>query len=77
MVIVTDFLTGVLSAIVIYALLYRFLDRPVPPAPGRYDLPPVEEVAAAYGQTAAQYDHPPTANGEVSHADGRAERGGR
>jgi MFS superfamily sulfate permease-like transporter len=29
MVVVTDFLTGVLSAIVIYAILYRFLDRPV------------------------------------------------
>jgi MFS superfamily sulfate permease-like transporter len=29
MVVVTDFLTGVLSAIVIYAVLYRFLDRPV------------------------------------------------
>lgn len=29
MVVVTDFLTGVLSAIVIYALLYRFFDRPV------------------------------------------------
>lgn len=29
MVVVTDFLTGVLSAIVIYALLYRFLDKRV------------------------------------------------
>jgi sulfate permease, SulP family len=29
MVPITDFLTGVLSAIVIYALLYRFLDKPV------------------------------------------------
>jgi len=28
MVIITDFLIGVLSAIVIYAVLYRFLDRP-------------------------------------------------
>lgn len=28
MVVVTDFLTGVLSAIIVYALLYRFLDRP-------------------------------------------------
>jgi MFS superfamily sulfate permease-like transporter len=31
MVIVTDFLTGVLSAIVIYAVLGRFLDRPQSP----------------------------------------------
>ena len=30
MVVVTDFLTGVLSAIIIYALLYRFLDKPNP-----------------------------------------------
>jgi MFS superfamily sulfate permease-like transporter len=73
MVIVTDFLTGVLSAIVIYALLYRFLDRPAVPAPGQYDLPPVEEVAIAYGQTAAQYDHPPSANGHVASADRPAE----
>ncbi len=29
MVVVTDFLTGVLSAIVIYVVLYRFFDRPV------------------------------------------------
>lgn len=29
MVVVTDFLTGVLSAIVIYALTYRFFDKPV------------------------------------------------
>jgi MFS superfamily sulfate permease-like transporter len=28
MVLVTDFLTGVLSAIIIYAVLYRFLDKP-------------------------------------------------
>ncbi|MCI0704097.1 MAG: hypothetical protein L0241_23820, partial [Planctomycetia bacterium] len=32
MVIVTDFLTGVLSAIIIYAVLYRFFDRAMPPA---------------------------------------------
>ena len=30
MVVVTDFLTGVLSAIIIYALLYRFFDKPNP-----------------------------------------------
>ena len=29
MVIVTDFLTGVLTAIVIYLVLYRFFDKPV------------------------------------------------
>ncbi len=33
MVIITDFLTGVLSAIILYAVLYRFFDRPIPPAP--------------------------------------------
>jgi MFS superfamily sulfate permease-like transporter len=30
MVVLTDFLTGVLSAIVIYGVLYRFFDKPVP-----------------------------------------------
>jgi MFS superfamily sulfate permease-like transporter len=73
MVIVTDFLTGVLSAIVIYAVLYRFLDRPAASAPGQYDVPLVEEVAAAYGQTAAQYDHPPSPNGHAAPADRAAE----
>ena len=29
MVIVTDFLTGVLSAMIIYGVLYRFFDKPV------------------------------------------------
>jgi MFS superfamily sulfate permease-like transporter len=75
-VIVTDFLTGVLSAIVIYALLYRFLDRPVPPVAGQYDLPAVEEVAGAYGQLAAQYDHPPGANGASVHRGAPAGRPG-
>jgi hypothetical protein len=28
MVVVTDFLSGVLSAIVIYGVLYRFFDKP-------------------------------------------------
>lgn len=32
MVIVSDFLTGVLSALIIYALLYRFFDKPAPEA---------------------------------------------
>jgi MFS superfamily sulfate permease-like transporter len=71
MVIITDFLTGVLSAIILYAVLHRFLDRPVPPAPGRYDLPPVGEVAASYGQLASQYDHPPTGNGQTTHPEPR------
>ncbi|MCW5983466.1 MAG: SulP family inorganic anion transporter [Bryobacteraceae bacterium] len=30
MVVITDFLTGVLSAVVIWALLHRFLDKPAP-----------------------------------------------
>lgn len=30
MVVVTDFLTGVLSAIIIYGVLYRFFEKPVP-----------------------------------------------
>jgi MFS superfamily sulfate permease-like transporter len=29
MVVLTDFLTGVLSAIIIYGALYRFFDKPV------------------------------------------------
>jgi MFS superfamily sulfate permease-like transporter len=32
MVVATDFLTGVLSAIIIWGLLYRFFDKPVPAA---------------------------------------------
>jgi MFS superfamily sulfate permease-like transporter len=32
MVVVTDFLVGVLSALILYALLYRFLDKPAGPA---------------------------------------------
>lgn len=60
MVIVTDFLTGVLSAIVIYAVLYRFLDRRPAPAEVRHqETPPAEEVAASYGATASQYLRPP------------------
>ncbi len=64
-VIVTDFLTGVLSAMVIYAVLFKFLDHPVPPKPGQYDLPTLEEVAGSQGMTAAQFDHPPSANGNT------------
>jgi SulP family sulfate permease len=33
MVPLTDFLTGVLSALILYAVLYRFFDRPKPEAP--------------------------------------------
>jgi MFS superfamily sulfate permease-like transporter len=39
MVAVTDFLIGVLSALVIYGILYRFLDRPPSAGPGE----PVEQ----------------------------------
>jgi MFS superfamily sulfate permease-like transporter len=65
-VIVTDFLTGVLSAIVIYAVLYRFLDRPAPAA-DRPEAPPAEEVAAAYGATASQYQRPTNGDGHPGH----------
>jgi MFS superfamily sulfate permease-like transporter len=61
MVIATDFLTGVLSAIILYVVLYKFLDSPA--AHPDTSLPPVEEVAASYGQTAGQYNHPPGPDG--------------
>ncbi len=32
MVVVTDFLTGVLSAVILWGLLHRLLDKPVPAA---------------------------------------------
>jgi MFS superfamily sulfate permease-like transporter len=55
-VIVTDFLTGVLTAIVIYALLRRYFDTPTEHS---HATPPtLDEVAASYGQVAAQYDQP-------------------
>lgn len=79
-VIVTDFLTGVLSAIVIYAVLFKFLDRPMPPVPGQHDLPPVEEVAGSYGMPAAQFDHPPSPNGHDAQGNPQTEppaHGGR
>jgi MFS superfamily sulfate permease-like transporter len=60
-VIIADFLTGVLTAIILYAVLRKFLDTPER-QPDTV-LPAVEEVATAYGQTAAQYDHP-LQNGE-------------
>jgi MFS superfamily sulfate permease-like transporter len=55
MVIVTDFLTGVLTAVVLYAVLFRFFDhRRV-----QETTPKVDEVAASYGMTASQYNQPP------------------
>ena len=36
MVILTDFLTGVLSAVIIYGVLYRFFDKPVPASEAAY-----------------------------------------
>lgn len=63
MVIVTDFLTGVLSAIVLYAVLKRFLDSQA--LSPDTSIPPVEELTGSYGQLAAQYDHP---NGHNGHA---------
>ena len=52
-VIVTDFLTGVLTAIILYAVLRRFLDAPAPPRPA----------AAAAGETAAHHSPAPSNNG--------------
>jgi MFS superfamily sulfate permease-like transporter len=52
MVLVTDFLTGVLSAIIIYAVTYRFFDRPAEAEePGGAAAP---ELAAADGGLAGQ-----------------------
>jgi MFS superfamily sulfate permease-like transporter len=66
-VIVTDFLTGVLTAIIIYGVLYWFFDRPAAPPSGSGVTPAVEEVATSYGQTASQYG-PPGDNGHASPA---------
>ncbi|HJZ57869.1 MAG TPA: SulP family inorganic anion transporter [Gemmataceae bacterium] len=54
-VIVTDFLTGVLTAIILYAVLRRFFDHPehIPPKPGATAT--VEEGAVSDGPTASQY----------------------
>jgi hypothetical protein len=62
MVIATGFLTGVLSAIILYAVLRRFLDRPVaPPHPhtpaGEAEL--LEETASSYGRVSVPGDDPP------------------
>ena len=72
MVIVTDFLTGVLSAIVLYAALKRFLDSPA--LSPDTTIPPVEELAGSYGQLAAQYDRPNGQNGRAAaeHSGDRA-----
>jgi MFS superfamily sulfate permease-like transporter len=62
MVIVTDFLTGVLTAIIIYAILRRVFDHPAGP-----------EVATSSGQVA----HPPTVpseNGSSAESDPTAKR---
>jgi MFS superfamily sulfate permease-like transporter len=51
MVPLTDFLIGVLSALVLYAVLYRFLDRPhkpqQPPRPGEHEREAVADAAPA------------------------------
>lgn len=54
MVIITDFLTGVLTAILLYAVLRKAFDSPE--AHPDTSIPPVEDVAGSYGQTASQYD---------------------
>ncbi len=49
MVIITDFLTGVLTGMISYALLFKFLDAPRPPPPDAKSAPdeqPTEEEAA-------------------------------
>ena len=63
---VVPFLTGVLTALVLFALLRRFLDSPEHHPDTA--VPKVEEVAASYGQVAAQYDHPAEANGDAAPA---------
>lgn len=61
MVIVTDFLTGVLSAIILYVLLRRFFESPE--IHRDTHMPTAEAVAASYDATAGQYDHPFETNG--------------
>lgn len=54
MVIVTDFLTGVLFALTLYSILARYLVSPAAhPEPS---LPNIDELAESLGQTAAQSD---------------------
>jgi sulfate permease, SulP family len=52
MVVVTDFLVGVLSAVVLYAVLYKFLDRPAAPhvGPGEGELAVAEAADAQLGR---------------------------
>jgi MFS superfamily sulfate permease-like transporter len=47
MVPATDFLTGVLSALILYAVLYRFVGRPAGPAAETADPPPDQAEAPA------------------------------
>src|SRR5262249_27505021 len=62
MVIVTDFLTGVLSALTAFSLLGRFLDSPA--AHPDTSPPDLDELAESLGQLAAQYDQPAMPNGK-------------
>src|SRR5262245_16745453 len=60
-VIVTDFLTGVLTATVLYALLFKFLDKPVVKAADHSG-------TTAHGTAAGQrQDREPGGNGEMEH----------
>lgn len=58
MVIITDFLTGVLSAMVIYGVLYKFLDRPAVGNSEHEELLPATQVAVNYGQPATGVSRP-------------------
>ena len=62
MVIVTDFLTGVLTAIILYLVLFKFLDRPT----------------AGHGEQAAkdaeQHAAPHEGNGQFDHEPVEADR---
>jgi MFS superfamily sulfate permease-like transporter len=64
MVIVTDFLTGVLSALTAYSLLGRFLDSPA--VHTDTSPPDLDELAESLGQLAAQYDQPDMPNGKLT-----------
>jgi MFS superfamily sulfate permease-like transporter len=50
MVIVTDFLIGVLSAIILYAVLCKFLDRPAPEEPRHSPLSPPDRLIETDGR---------------------------
>jgi MFS superfamily sulfate permease-like transporter len=60
-VFVTDFLTGVLSAIVLYALLSRFLDRPAAHLGEQGPTTPEPQAASAEGDTSRRQDAPTAA----------------